>query len=65
MRRRERRESTPQGAALAGAEVAVVANPAPAGVAALLAAPPPRILDLCGRLGPQVEALPGYEGVAW
>jgi GDP-mannose 6-dehydrogenase len=51
--------------ALAGAEVAVVANPAPAGVAALLAAPPPRILDLCGRLGPQVEALPGYEGVAW
>ncbi len=51
--------------ALADAEVAVVADPGVGGVPALLAAPPPRILDLCGRLGPAVERLPGYEGIAW
>jgi GDP-mannose 6-dehydrogenase len=34
-------------------------------VAALLASPPPRILDLNGGLGPEVEALAGYEGIGW
>lgn len=23
------------------------------------------VFDLNGRLGPEIEALPGYEGVAW
>ena len=27
--------------------------------------PPPRIIDLDGRLGPEIEALQGYEGFAW
>ena len=34
-------------------------------VEALLASPPPRIIDLDGRLGPELEALDGYEGFAW
>jgi GDP-mannose 6-dehydrogenase len=50
---------------LAGAECAIVAAAEPTIVAALLANPPGSILDLSGRLGPEVEALPGYEGVAW
>ncbi|MDA8045727.1 MAG: nucleotide sugar dehydrogenase [Actinomycetota bacterium] len=32
---------------------------------ALLGAPPRRIIDLDGRLGSEVEALSGYEGVSW
>lgn len=51
--------------ALAGCDTALVASADPRAVAALRATPPPRILDLHGRLGPDVEALPGYEGVAW
>jgi GDP-mannose 6-dehydrogenase len=51
--------------ALAGAEVAVVSSSDAAVVAALVGAPPPMILDLIGRLGPEVETLPGYEGAAW
>jgi GDP-mannose 6-dehydrogenase len=53
------------GAAMAGAGTAVVATSDPAVVAQLRAAPPPRIVDLSGRLGAAVEALPGYEGVGW
>jgi GDP-mannose 6-dehydrogenase len=53
------------GAALNGADVAVVSSTDPAVRAALLAAPPPRLLDLSGRLGHEVESLPGYEGVGW
>jgi GDP-mannose 6-dehydrogenase len=34
-------------------------------VAGLKATPPARILDLNGRLGVQVEQLPGYEGIGW
>ena len=34
-------------------------------VAALLASPPERIIDLAGRLGPEIEALECYEGFAW
>ena len=51
--------------ALSGVECAIVASDGPLVVDALLANPPPRILDLNGRLGPQVEALPGYAGIAW
>jgi GDP-mannose 6-dehydrogenase len=51
--------------ALKGADLAVVSSSDTAVIAALLASPPPRILDLSGRLGPEVEALDGYEGVGW
>jgi GDP-mannose 6-dehydrogenase len=56
--------STPQ-AALRGADVAVVGTADAATVRALLAAPPDRVLDVHGRLGAEVEALAGYEGIAW
>ncbi|MGH9170732.1 MAG: nucleotide sugar dehydrogenase [Acidimicrobiales bacterium] len=51
--------------AVAGVDVAVVCSSVPEVVAALTSHPPARILDLCGTLGPAVEALPGYEGVGW
>ena len=51
--------------AMAGAGVAVVSCTEPVVAKALLAAPPPHLIDLCGRLGPAVENLPGYEGVGW
>ena len=51
--------------ALAGANAAIVATNASQVVAALLKAPPPHVIDLHGRLGPEVEALPGYEGAGW
>jgi GDP-mannose 6-dehydrogenase len=53
------------GEAMAGADTVVVSTSAPHVVEALEAAAPRRILDLSGDLGPAVEALPGYEGVAW
>ena len=53
------------GAAFNGADVAVVSSTDPAVRAALLAAPPRRLLDLSGRLGNEVESLPGYEGIGW
>jgi GDP-mannose 6-dehydrogenase len=56
--------STPE-EALAGAEVAIVGTPDAATLGALLAAPPARVLDVQGRLGAEIEALPGYEGLAW
>jgi GDP-mannose 6-dehydrogenase len=34
-------------------------------VDALLACPPPHLIDLSGRLGGSVEALRGYEGIGW
>lgn len=53
------------GGALRGADVALVsATDAPV-VGALAEHPPARIIDLSGRLGETVEALPGYEGVGW
>jgi GDP-mannose 6-dehydrogenase len=60
---------TPQ-QALADADVAVVSAITPEAAAELRApregATRPRvILDLNGRLGPEIEALPGYEGVNW
>jgi GDP-mannose 6-dehydrogenase len=51
--------------ALEGIDIALVSNSAPDVMAALLADPPRRIIDLSGRLGTEVEALAGYEGVAW
>jgi GDP-mannose 6-dehydrogenase len=50
--------------ALDGAHVAIVSS-ADAGVLdAVVAAAPPVVLDLSGRLAP-LEALPGYQGVGW
>jgi len=51
--------------ALTGADMAVVATSDQAVLGALLAAPPPHLIDLTGRLGPAAEALPGYQGVGW
>jgi GDP-mannose 6-dehydrogenase len=53
------------GEVLHGADVAVVSSGQPEVVDALLAAPPPHLIDLSGRLGREVEALPGYEGIGW
>lgn len=47
------------------ADIAVVSSHADAVVAALLADPPPAIIDLSGRLGDMVEVIPGYQGVGW
>jgi GDP-mannose 6-dehydrogenase len=52
-------------AALDGADLALVSVSDPAVLGALLAAPPPRLIDLSGHLGPEVEALDGYEGLSW
>lgn len=51
--------------ALAGADVAIVAFDSPGVVEALLEAAPARVIDLEGRLGPEIEALVGYEGISW
>ena len=51
--------------AIAGADIAVVSNTTPEVRAALLASPPAKIIDLVGRLGPEIEALDCYEGFAW
>jgi len=51
--------------ALAGADLALVSSSHPSVLQALRSSPPRAIFDLCGRLGPTIEALPGYQGVAW
>jgi GDP-mannose 6-dehydrogenase len=51
--------------ALAGADTAIVSTNASPVIEALIASPPPHLIDLHGRLGPEVEALPGYEGIGW
>jgi GDP-mannose 6-dehydrogenase len=51
--------------ALGGADIAIVSANDPGALAALMATPPPRLIDLIGRLGPEVEALPGYQGLSW
>jgi GDP-mannose 6-dehydrogenase len=53
------------GEALRGADMAIVSSTEPAVVAALLATPPPTIIDISGRLGCDVEQIPGYSGVGW
>jgi GDP-mannose 6-dehydrogenase len=45
--------------------VAIVSATDSRAVNALLETPPARTIDLSGRLGAAVEALPGYEGVGW
>jgi GDP-mannose 6-dehydrogenase len=55
---------TPQ-EALDGAEVVLVATAAHDATEALVAAAPAHVIDLTGRLGEQVEQLPGYSGVGW
>ncbi len=51
--------------ALRGAGIAIITSADPPTLAALHATPPPRVLDLTGRLGAAAEALPGYEGLSW
>ena len=53
------------GEALRGAGAAIVSSSDQAVLAALVAAPPPHVIDLSGRLGSEVESLPGYEGLGW
>jgi GDP-mannose 6-dehydrogenase len=51
--------------ALSGSEAAVVATSDRSALDELRAAPPPWTLDLHGRLGADIERLPGYEGIGW
>jgi GDP-mannose 6-dehydrogenase len=51
--------------ALRGADIAVVSASDQPVIDALLVTPPPRLIDLSGRLGSKVESLPGYEGLSW
>lgn len=51
--------------ALADAEAVLVSSAEPAVIEALVAATPPMVIDLDGRLGEAVERLPGYQGVGW
>jgi GDP-mannose 6-dehydrogenase len=53
------------GEALRGAGVAVVSSSQDAVLNALLASPPTHLIDLSGRLGHDVESLPGYQGLSW
>ncbi len=50
--------------ALAGAQVAIVSSADERVLDAVVAANPPVVLDLSGRLAP-LEALAGYQGVGW
>jgi GDP-mannose 6-dehydrogenase len=56
--------STPQ-EAIRDAGIGVVATADGAVVRALLEAPPRIVLDLHGSVSREVEALPGYSGIAW
>jgi GDP-mannose 6-dehydrogenase len=51
--------------ALRGADVAVISSAERAVLDALLTIPPPHVIDISGRLGGEVESLPGYEGLGW
>lgn len=51
--------------ALDGADAALVTTSEAAVIDQLRASPPKRILDLHGRLGAEIERLPGYEGIGW
>lgn len=57
-------QATPE-QAMDGAGAAVIATSDPAAVKALVALSPARVIDLHGRLGADVEGLPGYEGLGW
>jgi GDP-mannose 6-dehydrogenase len=57
---------TPEpGEALREADVAIVSASDEPVRAALLRTAPAHVIDLSGRLGPEIEALPGYEGLSW
>jgi GDP-mannose 6-dehydrogenase len=51
--------------ALRDADVAIVSASDPAVVHALLTSAPRYLIDLSGRLGAELESLPGYEGLGW
>jgi UDP-glucose 6-dehydrogenase len=51
--------------ALRGADIAIVTSSDPLMLDALVTDPPRHLIDLNGRLGSEVEALPGYEGLSW
>jgi GDP-mannose 6-dehydrogenase len=51
--------------ALRGADIAIVSSSDPSILDALLVNPPRHLIDLSGRLGTEVESLPGYEGLNW
>jgi GDP-mannose 6-dehydrogenase len=51
--------------ALEGCQAAVVATSDLHVVEELRSSPPAWILDLHGRLGSEIEGLPGYEGIGW
>jgi GDP-mannose 6-dehydrogenase len=53
------------GEALSGCDAAVVATTDRRALDELRAAPPAWTLDLHGRLGADIEQLPGYEGIGW
>jgi GDP-mannose 6-dehydrogenase len=53
------------GQALHGADIAIVSSGDQAVRQALLGSAPRYLFDLNGRLGAEIEALPGYEGVGW
>ena len=53
------------GQALHGADIAIVSSGDQAVRDALLRSGPAYLFDLNGRLGPEVEALSGYEGIGW
>jgi GDP-mannose 6-dehydrogenase len=53
------------GQALHGADIAIVSSGDQAVRDALLRSAPSHLFDLNGRLGTEVEALPGYEGIGW
>jgi GDP-mannose 6-dehydrogenase len=57
--------SSSPGEALHGSDTAIVATSDLSVVTGLGAAPPARIIDLTGRLGIEIERLPGYEGIGW
>ncbi|MBV9794172.1 MAG: UDP-glucose/GDP-mannose dehydrogenase family protein [Actinobacteria bacterium] len=53
------------GQALHAADIAIVSSGDQAVRAALVRTRPRHLFDLHGRLGAEIEALPGYEGIGW
>lgn len=51
--------------AVTGAEIAIVSFASAEVAEALVDTPPAQVIDLDGRLGAEVEALSGYQGVSW
>ena len=51
--------------ALHEADIAVTTISDPDVVTALLESPPPQLIDLNGKLGADVEAIQGYQGIGW